>query len=129
MGLTCNPWSPVKSNRIFRCYCPKAWPLPPGPLAIVGFLVAGLVARQYSDRLGYCWRVVFLLFGIFAGLLYCNVRKFLDVSFDCISLALAVASLVVSLQLLTIAQCDRFDGLLRCRFFRCLVIVFAEILC
>ena len=31
------------------------WP----PLAIAGFLVAGLVAWQYSDRPGYCWLVVF----------------------------------------------------------------------
>ena len=92
--------------------------MPPAPLAIAGFLVAGLVAWQYSDRFGYCWLVGLLLFGVcFAGSLYCNVRKFLDASFHVICLALAVASLLVSLQLLTTAHCDRFDGLLRCCFF------------
>ena len=104
--------------RISLLFHLKASPLPPASLAIAGFLVAGLVAWQYSDRLGYCWLVGFLLFGVcFAGSLYCNVRKFLDASFHVISLALAVASLLVSLQLLTIAHCDRFDGLLRCCFF------------
>ena len=93
----------------------KASPLPPAPLAITGFLVVGLVAWQYSDRLGYCWLAGFLLFGVcFAGSLYCGVRKFLDADFHVICLALAVASLLVSLQLLTIAHCDRFDGFLRC---------------
>ena len=29
----------------------KASPLPPAPLAVAGFLVAGLVAWEYSDRL------------------------------------------------------------------------------
>ena len=73
------------------------------------------MAWQYSDRFGYRWLVGFLLFGVcFSGSLYCNVRKFLDASFHVICLALAVASLLVSLQLLTIAHCDRFDGLLRC---------------
>ena len=93
----------------------KASPLPPALLAIAGFLVDGLVAWQYSDRFGYCWLVGFLLFGVcFAGSFYCNVRSFLDVSFHVICLALAVVSLHVSLQLLAIAHCDRFDGLLRC---------------
>ena len=91
--------------------------MPPAPVAIAGFLVFGLVAWQYSDRLGYCWLVGFLLFDVcVAGSLYCNVPKFLDVGFHGISLALAVASLLVSLQLLTSAHCDRFDGLLRCCF-------------
>ena len=29
----------------------KASPLPPAPLAVAGFMVAGLAAWQYSDRL------------------------------------------------------------------------------
>ena len=99
-------------------YYLKASPLPPAPLAVSGFMVAGLVAWQYSDRLGYCWLVRFLLFGVcFAGSLYCNVRKFLDASFHVICLALAVASLLVSIQLLATAHCNQFDGLLRCFFF------------
>ena len=40
------------------------------------------------------------------------MRKFLDVSFHGISLALAVASRLVSLEFLASAHCDRFDGLL-----------------
>ena len=48
----------------------------------------------------------------FARSLNSDVRKFLDGSFQVICFALAVASLLVSLQLLTIAHCDRFDGLL-----------------
>ena len=96
----------------------KASPLTLAPLAIAGFLVAGLVAWQYSDRLGHCWLAGFLLFGVcFAGSLYCNVRKFLDASFHVICVALAVASLQVSLQLLTIAHRDQFDGFLRSCFF------------
>ena len=103
--------------------------MPPGPLAIAGFLVAGLVAWQFPDRLGYCWLVGFMLFGVcFAGSLYCNVPKLLDVSFHGISLASAVASLLVSLQLLTTAHCDRFDGLLRCCFLW-LSGLFIKILC
>ena len=67
--------------------------MPPAPLAIAGFLVAGLVAWQYSDRLGYYRLVGFSLFGVcFAGSLCCNVRKLLDASFHVICLALAVAS-------------------------------------
>ena len=41
----------------------------------------------------------------------------LDASFHVICLASAVASVLVSLQLLATAQGDRFDGLLRCCFF------------
>ena len=68
-------------------------------------------------RLGYCWLVGLLLLGVcFAGSVYCNVHKVLDASFHVICLALAVASLLVSLQLLTIAHCDRV-------IFRCLVYV------
>ena len=86
-------------------------------MAILGFLVADLVTWQYSDRLGYCWLVGFLLFGVcFAGSLYCNVRKFLDASFHVICLPLVVASLLISLQLLTSVHCERFDGLLNCGF-------------
>ena len=89
----------------------KASPLPPAPLAIAGFLVAGLVVWQYADWLGYCWLVGLLLLGVcFAGSVYCNVHKVLDASFHVICLALAVASLLVSLQLLTTAHCDRFDA-------------------
>ena len=100
---------------ISNTYYLKASPLPPAPLAIAGFLVAGLVVWQYSDRLGYCWLVGFLLFGVcFAGSLYCNVRKFLDASFHVICLALAAASLLVSLRILTTAHCDQFDDVLRC---------------
>ena len=107
----------ANTNQVFIAYL-KTSPLPPVPLVIAGFLVADLVAWQYSDRFGYCWLVEFLMFGVcFACSLYCNVRKFLDVSFHGMSLALAVASLVVSLQLLAFAHCDRFDGLLRCYFF------------
>ena len=99
-------------NLLVRCECQyKASPLPPAPLAIAGFLVAGLVVWQYSDRLGYCWLVGLLLLGVcFAGSVYCNVHKVLDASFHVICLALAVASLLVSLQLLTTAHCDRFDA-------------------
>ena len=90
----------------------------PASLAIAGSLIDGLVAWQYSDRFGYCSLVGFLLFGVcFAAAFYCNVRSFLDGSFDVICLALAVASLLVSLQLMPMAHCDRFDGLLRCRRF------------
>ena len=64
-----------------------------------------------------CWVFAVFVFVFVRGSLYCNVRKFLDVSFHSISLALAVASLLVSQQLLTIAHCDRFDGLLRCYVF------------
>ena len=68
--------------------------MPLAPLAIAGFLVAGLVAWHCPDLFGYCWLVGFLLFGVcFAGSLYRNVRKFLDASFHVICLALAVASL------------------------------------
>ena len=89
----------------------KASPLPPAPLAIAGFLVVGLVVWQYSDRLGYCWLVgLLLLGGCFAGSVYCNVHKVLDASFHIICLALSVASLFGSLQLLTAAHCDRFDA-------------------
>ena len=80
-------------------------------MAIAGFLVAGLVVWQYSERLGYCWLVGVLLLGVcLAGSVYCNVHKVLDASFHVICLALAVASLLVSLQLLTTAHCDRFDA-------------------
>ena len=86
----------------------KVSPLPPGPSAIAGLLVAGLVAWQYSDRLGYCWLVGFLLLGVcFTGSLYCNVRKFLETSFYVVCLASAVASPLVSPQLLTTAGCDQ----------------------
>ena len=34
----------------FKVYL-KASPLPPAPLAVAGFMVVGLVAWQYSDRL------------------------------------------------------------------------------
>ena len=50
----------------------------------------------------------------FARSLNSDVRKFLDASFQVICFALAVASLLVSLQLLTTAHCDQVDGLLRC---------------
>ena len=39
-----------RSNEFITLY-PKVSPLPPAPLAVAGFLVAGLVAWQYSDRL------------------------------------------------------------------------------
>ena len=66
--------------------------------------------------------LVFLLFDVcFAGALYCNVRKFLDVSFHVICFGLAVASLLVSLQL----HCDEFDGLLSC----CVVVISLSGLC
>ena len=52
----------------------KASPLPPAPLAVAGFMVAGLVAWQYSDRLagllGFAvWFFVLLVLsvGVFAG--------------------------------------------------------------
>ena len=53
----------------------------------------------------------------FARSLNSDVRKFLDASFQVICFALAVASLLVSLQLLTTALCDQFDGFLRCFLF------------
>ena len=41
----------------------KASPLPPAPLAVAGFMVAGLVAWQYYDRLaGLFGFVVWFLF-------------------------------------------------------------------
>ena len=49
--------------------------------------------------------------------------KFLHVSFHGISLALAVASLLVSLQLSEFAHCDRLYGVLHCCAFCCLVFV------
>ena len=47
----------------------KASPLPPAPLAVAGFMVAGLMAWQYYDRLaGLLDFAVWLLFvGVFAG--------------------------------------------------------------
>ena len=56
----------------------KASPLPPAPLAVAGFMVAGLVAWQYSNRLvgllsfavWFCWLAQVLLVlsvGGFAG--------------------------------------------------------------
>ena len=46
----------------------KASPLPPAPLAVAGFLVAGLVAWQYSDRCaGLVLVLLVLSFGVFAG--------------------------------------------------------------
>ena len=36
----------------------KASPLPPAPLAVAGFLIAGVVALEYSNRFGglmACW--------------------------------------------------------------------------
>jgi len=41
----------------------KASPLPPAPLAVAGFMVAGLAAWQYSDRLaGLLGFAVWVLF-------------------------------------------------------------------
>ena len=44
----------------------KGSPLPPAPLAVAGFMVAGLAAWQYSDRLDWfldvSFHVVFLVF-------------------------------------------------------------------
>ena len=41
----------------------KASPLPPAPLVVAGFMVAGLAAWQYSDRLaGLLGFAVWLLF-------------------------------------------------------------------
>ena len=41
----------VQSLRSFVQNYLKASPLPPAPLAVAGFMVAGLAAWQYSDRL------------------------------------------------------------------------------
>ena len=41
---------PRKCLLFFTLYL-KASPLPPAPLAVAGFMVAGLAAWQYSDRL------------------------------------------------------------------------------
>ena len=93
-------------------------PLPPAPLAIVGFLVAGLVAWQYSDRLGYllaCF--VFAVWYLFCSFSLLQCAQVSGSEFHDICLASAVASL-----LLTIAHCfktlssDRVGGLLRCYF-------------
>ena len=48
--------------RFFIIYL-KASPLPPAPLAVAGFMVAGLAAWQYSDRLvGLLGFAVWVLF-------------------------------------------------------------------
>ena len=63
---------------IAHCHCCciylKASPLPPAPLAVAGFMVAGLVAWQYSDRLAglmgfaVCFFVLLVpSVGVFAG--------------------------------------------------------------
>ena len=41
----------IKSRFHYFKYYLKASPLPPAPLAVAGFMVAGVVAWQYSDRL------------------------------------------------------------------------------
>ena len=52
----------------------KASPLPPAPLAVAGFMVAGLAAWQYSDRLAGLMGLAVFFFvllvpsvGVFAG--------------------------------------------------------------
>ena len=59
-----------------------ASPLPPVPLAVAGFMVVGLVAWQYSDRLaGLLDFAVWFLFCQYALLECLRARWFLDVSF------------------------------------------------
>ena len=93
----------------------------PAPLAVAGFLLAGLVAWQYLILIGLvpCWLGVFLLFGVFlAGSLCCNVCWFACcwmLAFMSFLLGSAFASL--SLQPLSIAHCCKtlsFDRLVYC---------------
>ena len=63
----------------------KASPLPPAPLAVAGFMVAGLAAWQYSDRLaGVLGFAVWFSFCQYC-LLECSLAHwFLDVSFHAV---------------------------------------------
>ena len=107
---TCHPFNYIR----FRKYL-KASPLPPAPLAVAGFMVAGLAAWQYSDRLaGLLECAVWFLFCEYSLLECLLARWFLDVSSQATFLAFAAASP----QPLPLEHCfkalgsDRFDGLL-----------------
>ena len=63
----------------------KASPLPPAPLAVAGFMVAGLVAWQYSDRLaGVLGFAVWFSFCWYCLLECLLAHWFLDVSFHAV---------------------------------------------
>ena len=97
----------------------KASPLPLAHLAVAGFLVAGPVAWQYSDRLtGLLGCLVLLSEFCFASTLLL-VRWFLDVSFHAICLVFAAASI----QHLTSAHCFKTSGSDRSDGFRCVFFV------
>ena len=58
----------------------KASPLPPAPLAVAGFMVVGLVAWQYYDRLAVLLGfAVWFLFRWYSPLECLRARWFLDV--------------------------------------------------
>ena len=63
-------------------------------MAVAGFMVAGLVALQYSDRLAGLLGFAFSRLCCWYSLLECLLaRKFLDVSFHATFLLFAAASL------------------------------------